>query len=99
MEEVVRRGEEKHAVEGKDSWNFLGRAIEGDKGLGCRVGRAFKYCTEDILAREIRGVGRTDEASTENSERSHTIKDKVSSTVRYRMRRGGGDTVKKADRR
>jgi hypothetical protein len=68
MEEVVRHGEEKHAVEGKHSWNFLGTAMEGDKGLGCQVGRAFKYCTEEILAREIRGVSRTDEASTENSE-------------------------------
>jgi hypothetical protein len=68
MEEVVRHGEEKHAVEGKHSWIFLGTAMEGDKGLGCQVGRASKYCTEEILAREIRGVGRTDEASTENSE-------------------------------
>jgi hypothetical protein len=42
--------------------------MEGDKGLGYQVGRAFKYCTEEILAREIRGVSRTDEASTENSE-------------------------------
>jgi hypothetical protein len=27
---------------------FLGTAMEGDEGLGCQVGRAFMYCTEDI---------------------------------------------------
>lgn len=27
---------------------FLGWSIAGDKGLGCQVGRAFMYCTEDI---------------------------------------------------
>jgi len=28
--------------------NYLGSSIEGDEGLGCQVGRAFMYCTEEI---------------------------------------------------
>lgn len=27
---------------------FWGSPIEGDEGMGCQVGRAFMYCTEDI---------------------------------------------------
>lgn len=33
---------------------YLGRAMEGDEGLGCRVEGAFMYCTEEILARDSR---------------------------------------------
>ena len=31
-----------------DMVEFLGSSLEGDEGLGCRIGRAFMYCTEDI---------------------------------------------------
>lgn len=27
---------------------FLGWSMEGDEGMGCQVGRAFMYCTEEI---------------------------------------------------
>jgi hypothetical protein len=27
---------------------FLGSSIEGDKGVGCQVGRAFMYCIKEI---------------------------------------------------
>ena len=33
---------------------YSGTLLEGDECLGCRVGRVFMYCTEEILARDPR---------------------------------------------
>jgi superfamily II DNA or RNA helicase len=49
--EVWKRWSDK--AKGDAQWKgnmveFLGSSIEGDEGLGCQVGQAFMYCTEDI---------------------------------------------------
>lgn len=49
--EVGKRWSDK--AKGDAQWKgnmmqFLESPMEGDEGMGCQVGRAFMYCTEEI---------------------------------------------------